>query len=106
MGALLGEPLELVRCETSDVLVPAHAEMVIEAEILPDERVPEGPFGEFTGYSLGQRDRARSSRSRRSPIAQGPSSTISRLPILITCSSRRFPWKPISSGPCGPWCPP
>ncbi len=57
MGALLGEPLELVRCETSDVLVPAHAEMVIEAEILPKARVPEGPFGEFTGYSLGQRDR-------------------------------------------------
>jgi UbiD family decarboxylase len=57
MGALLGEPLELVRCETSEVLVPAHAEMVIEAEILPDERVPEGPFGEFTGYSLGQRPR-------------------------------------------------
>jgi UbiD family decarboxylase len=57
MGALLGEPLELVKCETSDVLVPAHAEMVIEAEILPEARVPEGPFGEFTGYSLGQRDR-------------------------------------------------
>jgi UbiD family decarboxylase len=57
MGGLLGEPLELVRCETSDVLVPAHAEMVIEAEILPDERTAEGPFGEFTGYSLGERQR-------------------------------------------------
>jgi len=55
MGALLGEPLELVRCETSDVLVPAHAELVIEGEILPHARVPEGPFGEFTGYSLGER---------------------------------------------------
>src|SRR5918993_1132411 len=57
MGGLFGEPLELVKCETSDVLVPAHAEMVIEAEILPHERVDEGPFGEFTGYSLGQRKR-------------------------------------------------
>lgn len=57
MGGLLGEPLELVRCETSDVLVPAHAEMVIEAEILPHERTAEGPFGEFTGYSLGERQR-------------------------------------------------
>jgi 2,5-furandicarboxylate decarboxylase 1 len=56
-GALLDEPLEVVKCETSDVLVPAHAEMVIEAEILPGERVPEGPFGEFTGYSLGERQR-------------------------------------------------
>jgi UbiD family decarboxylase len=57
MGALLGEPLELVKCETSDVLVPAHAEMVLEGEILPHERTPEGPFGEFTGYSLGERQR-------------------------------------------------
>ena len=57
MGALLGEPLEIVRCETSDVLVPAHAELVIEAEILPTARTAEGPFGEFTGYSLGERER-------------------------------------------------
>jgi 2,5-furandicarboxylate decarboxylase 1 len=57
MGALLGEPLELVRCETSEVLVPAHAEIIIEAEILPHARVAEGPFGEFTGYSLGERER-------------------------------------------------
>ena len=56
-GGLLGEPLELVKCETSYVLVPAHAEMIIEAEILPGERVAEGPFGEFTGYSLGERQR-------------------------------------------------
>jgi UbiD family decarboxylase len=57
MGGLLGEPLELVKCETSEVLVPAHAEMIIEGEILPHERTPEGPFGEFTGYSLGERQR-------------------------------------------------
>lgn len=57
MGALLGEPLELVRCETSDVLVPAHAELIIEAEILSGQRIEEGPFGEFTGYSLGARPR-------------------------------------------------
>ncbi len=57
MGAVLGEPLELVRCETSDLLVPAHAEIILEGEILPGERTPEGPFSEFTGYSLGQRQR-------------------------------------------------
>ena len=57
MGGLLGEPLELVKCETSDVLVPAHAEMIIEGEILPHQRTAEGPFGEFTGYSLGERER-------------------------------------------------
>ena len=57
MGALLREPLELVKCETSELLVPAHAEMIIEAEILPTKRTTEGPFGEFTGYSLGERQR-------------------------------------------------
>ncbi len=57
MGGLLGEPLELVKCETSDMLVPACAELVLEAEILPRERTSEGPFGEFTGYSLGERQR-------------------------------------------------
>ncbi len=57
MGALLGEPLELVQCETSNLLAPAQAEIVIEAEILPHERTAEGPFGEFTGYSLGERQR-------------------------------------------------
>jgi UbiD family decarboxylase len=57
MGGLLGEPLELIKCETSEVLVPAQAEMIIEAEILPHERTEEGPFGEFTGYSLGERRR-------------------------------------------------
>src|SRR5262245_52807502 len=41
MGGLCGEPLELVRCRTSDVLVPAHAEMVLECEILPGKRTAE-----------------------------------------------------------------
>jgi UbiD family decarboxylase len=57
MGALLGEPLEMVRCATSDLLVPAGAELVLEAEILPHVRMDEGPFGEFTGYALGTRQR-------------------------------------------------
>jgi 2,5-furandicarboxylate decarboxylase 1 len=57
MGALLGEPLELIKCETSDLLVPAQAELIIEAEILSQTRTAEGPFGEFTGYSLGERQR-------------------------------------------------
>ena len=74
MGALFGEPLELVKCETSDLLVPAHAEMILEAEILPHERTAEGPFGEFTGYSLGERQRqvmrVRAITHRKDPIFQ------------------------------------
>jgi 2,5-furandicarboxylate decarboxylase 1 len=53
-SALREEPLPVVRCETVDIDVPAHAEIVIEAKILPHEREPEGPFGEFPKY-YGQR---------------------------------------------------
>ncbi len=50
VGGLLGEPLEVAPCATIDLQVPAAAEIVIEGEILPGVREPEGPFGEFTGY--------------------------------------------------------
>lgn len=50
MGGLLGEPVELVECETVGLRVPAHAEIVIEGRILPNTREPEAPFGEYTWY--------------------------------------------------------
>jgi UbiD family decarboxylase len=50
VGGLFGAPLEIAPCVTADLHVPAHAEIVIEGEILPGVREPEGPFGEFTGY--------------------------------------------------------
>ncbi|MBI1732796.1 MAG: UbiD family decarboxylase [Gammaproteobacteria bacterium] len=49
-GALLGRAVEVVRCETSDLEVPAAAEIIIEGRILPGVRETEGPFGEYTGY--------------------------------------------------------
>jgi 4-hydroxy-3-polyprenylbenzoate decarboxylase len=49
-GALAQEPIVLIKCETSDLLVPAHAEIVVEGEILPHVTQMEGPFGEYTGY--------------------------------------------------------
>ncbi len=49
-GALRGEPLELVKCDTVDLEVPANAEIVLEGRILPHQRMEEGPFGEFPGY--------------------------------------------------------
>jgi 2,5-furandicarboxylate decarboxylase 1 len=48
-GGLRGQALEMVRCETVDVEVPAEAEIVIEGEILPGVMEPEGPMAEFTG---------------------------------------------------------
>lgn len=50
MGGLLGEPVELVQCETVDIRVPAYAEIVVEGRVLPNAREPEAPFGEYTWY--------------------------------------------------------
>ena len=53
-GALRGQPVELVRCETVDLEVPATAEIVLEGYVsIPPEVGDEGPYGEFCGYSVG-----------------------------------------------------
>lgn len=49
-GGLKGEPVEVVKAKTVDLLVPANAEFIIEGEIHPDEFSDEGRFGEFAGY--------------------------------------------------------
>lgn len=50
IGTLHGEPLEVVTCETSDLEVPAGAEIVIEGTVSVGRDAVEGPFGEFAGY--------------------------------------------------------
>jgi len=54
-GGLMEEPIELVPCETNELMVPAHSEIVLEGEILPGVTVDEGPFSEFTGYRSAPR---------------------------------------------------
>lgn len=54
-GGMRQEPLELVKCETNDLLVPASSEIIIEAEIPPNIRVDEGPFGEYSGFRASPR---------------------------------------------------
>ncbi|WP_026476202.1 UbiD family decarboxylase [Alkaliphilus transvaalensis] len=49
-SALRGEPLELVKCHTVDLEVPAYSEIVIEGVMPPHKREIEGPFGELMGY--------------------------------------------------------
>lgn len=48
-GKLLGEPVELVRCKTVDLLVPAHAEMVLEGVIDVAQPIKEGLISEYHG---------------------------------------------------------
>ncbi len=52
---LTGQAIDVVKCETNDMLLPATAEIVIEGEIAPDVRTLEGPFAEFPGYYSGYR---------------------------------------------------
>ena len=51
-GALRGEAVEMVRCKTIDIEVPAHAELILEGELDldPSHGKLEGSFGEWMGY--------------------------------------------------------
>nr|WP_320133343.1 menaquinone biosynthesis decarboxylase [uncultured Holophaga sp.] len=49
-GFLRGEGLEMVKCVSSDLEVPADSELVIEGWVDPGELRREGPFGDHTGY--------------------------------------------------------
>lgn len=51
-GGIAGQPVEVVKCETIDMLVPASAEIVLEGEIPTDRQVLDGPSGEHTGYTM------------------------------------------------------
>jgi len=74
-GGWRGAPTELVKCETSDLLVPAQAEMIVEGIVHPGERTVEGPHGESTGF-YGENKDARvihitAITHRRDPVHYG-----------------------------------
>lgn len=52
LGTLYGEPVEVVKCETIDLDVPATAEVVIEGHLSITRDATEGPYAEFHGYAL------------------------------------------------------
>jgi len=49
-GFLRKKNVELVKCETVDLYVPSHAEIILEGYVDEKERRTEGPFGDHTGY--------------------------------------------------------
>jgi len=49
-GGLRGKAIEVVKCDTNDIRVPAYAEMVIEGKVTLDSFEPNGPYGEGSGY--------------------------------------------------------
>jgi UbiD family decarboxylase len=56
-GAIKGRPLEIIETPVTRLPVPANAEFVFEGALLPmsEETLPEGPFGEFTGYYAAEK---------------------------------------------------
>lgn len=49
-GLLRDGKTEVVKCVSNDLQVPAHAEIILEGYIAPNETAPEGPYGDHTGY--------------------------------------------------------
>jgi UbiD family decarboxylase len=81
-GGLKGEPIELIRCKTVDLHVPATAEIIIEGQITPGDVDDEGPFGEFAGYMGPVEER---------PVAQITAITHRRDPIFYGYTSQMPP---------------
>ena len=105
LGALVGEPIDVVRCVFNDLYVPASAEIVVEGELSRDEKAPEGSMGEYAGYNWG-RAWSRTSRcitSRQLRIAVTlfcrSLSPASRLRRIIPPGA--FPTQPRTCSCCG-----
>src|SRR5256714_9229352 len=52
-GGLLGQPVEVILGPKTGLPIPANAEIAFEGTIDPNDRIAEGPFGEWTGYYAG-----------------------------------------------------
>ena len=75
-GGIIGQPLQLIEAPLTKLRIPAFAEIAIEGEIVPGDTLPEGPFGEWTGYYASARRaepvvRVQAIYHRRDPIICG-----------------------------------
>jgi len=55
IGALRGAPVEVIKSDLTGLMLPAHAEIILEGFIDPEDLREEGPFGEYTGYYSGKK---------------------------------------------------
>lgn len=80
LGAWYGEPLEVVKCETTDLFVPASTEIVIEGFASVDDKnlLQEGPMGEYGGYVW-------SGRHKQVPCFEVTAMTYRTDPIMPLC---------------------
>jgi 4-hydroxy-3-polyprenylbenzoate decarboxylase len=78
---LMGEPVEVVKCETCDLYVPAHAEIIIEGVIVPNVTIEEAPFGEYTGYRTSPRDKRTVYRVKAITMRKRPIMPVSNMGV-------------------------
>jgi 2,5-furandicarboxylate decarboxylase 1 len=89
-GAFLGEPLEVVKAETVDLMVPARCEIIIEGIVPPHKRQYEGPFGEWPHYYYKEGDQ---------PYIEVTAITMRRNPIYQSIHSAHFEHNIIGAAP-------
>ena len=81
-GLYGGSGVQLAKCKTMDLEVPADSEFVLEGTITPGEVMPDGPFGDHMGYYGGVED---------SPVIRFHCMTHRKNPIYMTTFSGRPP---------------
>ncbi|KAJ0419134.1 UbiD decarboxylyase family [Aspergillus carlsbadensis] len=82
IGALIGRPVEVVKCETNGIRVPANAEIVLEGTVSLTETAPEGPMMEYHGHVWpGQ--------AKQCPLFKVNAITYRADPILPICITGR-----------------
>ena len=81
-GLYGGSGVQLTKCKTLDLEVPANAEFILEGTITPGEVVPDGPFGDHMGYYGGVED---------SPLIRFHCLTHRKDPVYLTTFSGRPP---------------
>lgn len=82
IGALSGNPVEVVKCETNEIQVPANAEIVLEGVVSTSEVATEGPMAEYHGLIFpGQ--------SKHCPLFKVNAITYRENPILPVCVAGR-----------------
>ena len=82
-GGIVGEPIEVIKGDYTGLPFPAQAEIVLEGELSPTEKVLEGPFGEWPGYYAGA--------SKEQPVIDVKRVYYRNNPILTCAASQRPP---------------
>jgi UbiD family decarboxylase len=114
-GGHRGVPVDVVKSEIHGLPMPAHCEIVLEGEMLPDRKSMEGPFGEFTGYYANPQAQQPVVRIRRVYYRSNPIITMAvpmRPPTDLSygkCSVKSaMIWDEVEkaglSGVTGVWC--